>query len=45
MTCGVQEEDHVSFCDNYLLDQNVPLIFHATNGLKWNVKDKRQKIF
>lgn len=42
---GSAEEDHVSFCDNYLLDENVPLIFHATNGLKWNVKDKRQKIF
>ena len=42
---GASEEMGIAFCDRHLVDRNLSIIFHATNGMKWNRNDKRNDAF
>ena len=42
---GASEEMGIAFCERHLVDRNLSIIFHATNGMKWNRNDKRNDAF
>lgn len=42
---GAAEELGIAFCERHLVDRGLSVIFHATNGMKWNKNDKRNDVF
>ena len=42
---GSAEELGIAFCEKHLVDRELSIIFHATNGMKWNRNDKRNDAF